>query len=141
MIQDLLIGLQKQLRMQLNLLMNKQLKNLNLFTIRFPVPAIVSILHRMSGVVIFLLMPFITIGFCISLKSENEFAYIISMFNLWPMKILGAILTWGIFHHFIAGCRHLLLDMQIGNDLIVARFTSKTVLILSFIFTALVILI
>jgi len=51
------------------------------------------------------------------------------------------LLVWGIFHHFIAGCRHLLLDMQIGNDLIIARLTSKTVLILSFIFTALVFLI
>ena len=45
------------------------------------------------------------------------------------------------YHHFIAGCRHLLLDMQIGNDLIIARLTSKTVLILSFVFTALVFLI
>ena len=120
--------------------MKKQLKNLNLLTIRFPIPAIVSIMHRMSGVIIFLLMPFITIGFTISLISSSNFANVISIFHLWPIKILSAILVWGVFHHFIAGCRHLLLDMQIGNDLIVARLTSKTVLILSFIFTALVFL-
>ena len=122
-------------------MITKQPKNLNLFTIRFPIPAIVSILHRMSGVIIFLLMPAITIAFCMSLMSSSDFASVISMINLWPLRILGAILTWGVFHHFIAGCRHLLLDMQIGNDLIIARFTSKTVLILSFIFTVLVILI
>jgi len=121
--------------------MSKKPKNLNLFTIRFPIPAIVSIMHRMSGVIIFLLMPFITIGFSISLMSSNGFANVISIFDLWPVKILSALLVWGIFHHFIAGCRHLLLDMQIGNDLIIARLTSKTVLILSFIFTALVFLI
>lgn len=122
-------------------MITKQPKNLNLFTIRFPIPAIVSILHRMSGVIIFLLMPVITIAFCMSLMSSSDFASVISMINLWPLRILGAILTWGVFHHFIAGCRHLLLDLQIGNDLITARFTSKTVLILSFIFTVLVILI
>ena len=122
-------------------MITKQPKNLNLFTIRFPIPAIVSILHRMSGVIIFLLMPVITIAFCMSLMSSSDFASVILIINLWPLRILGAILTWGVFHHFIAGCRHLLLDMQIGNDLIVARFTSKTVLILSFIFTALVFLI
>jgi len=122
-------------------MITKQPKNLNLFTIRFPIPAIVSILHRMSGVIIFLLMPAITIAFCMSLMSSSDFASVILIINLWPLRILGAILTWGVFHHFIAGCRHLLLDMQIGNDLIIARFTSKTVLILSFIFTMLVILI
>ncbi len=121
--------------------MNKQPKNLNLLTIRFPIPAIVSIMHRLSGVVIFLLMPFITIGYCMSLVSSKEFSSVISILNLWPLRILGAILIWGTFHHFIAGCRHLLLDVQIGNELIIARFTSKTVLILSFIFTLLVILI
>ena len=73
--------------------------------------------------------------------SSYGFANVISIFDLWPIKILGTLLMWGIFHHFIAGCRHLLLDMQIGNDLIAARFTSKAVLILSFIFTALVFLI
>ena len=122
-------------------MITKQPKNLNLFTIRFPIPAIVSILHRMSGVIIFLLMPAITIAFCMSLMSSSDFASVISMINLWPLRILGTILTWGVFHHFIAGCRHLLLDLQIGNDLITARFTSKTVIILSFIFTVLVILI
>ena len=122
-------------------MITKQPKNLNLFTIRFPIPAIVSILHRMSGVIIFLLMPAITIAFCMSLISSSDFASVILIINLWPLRILGAILTWGVFHHFIAGCRHLLLDLQIGNDLITAMFTSKTVLILSFIFTVLVILI
>ena len=121
--------------------MNKQPKNLNLLTIRFPIPAIVSIMHRMSGVVIFLLMPFITFGFSISLMSQQGFNDVMSFFDLWPVKTLGVLLIWGIFHHYIAGCRHLLLDMEIGNDLIIARLTSKTVLVLSFILTVLVLLI
>ena len=122
-------------------MINKKPKNLNLFTIRFPIPAIVSIMHRMSGVVIFLLMPFITIGFSMSLISHNHFNGVIAIFSLWPVKALGVLLIWGIFHHFIAGCRHLFLDMEIGNDLIIARLTSKTVLVLSFILTTVVFLI
>ena len=118
--------------------MKKQQKNLNLMTINFPMPAIVSILHRMSGVIIFLLLPAISYAFCYSLTSKDHFLNLISMISLWPIKLLGMLLVWGLCHHFIAGCRHLLLDMQIGNDLIVARFTSKTVLTISFLITFLV---
>ncbi len=115
--------------------MKKQQKNLNLMTINFPMPAIVSILHRMSGVIIFLMLPAITYAFCYSLKSKDHFLNLISMISFWPIKLLGMLLVWGLCHHFIAGCRHLLLDMQIGNDLIVARCTSTTGLLISFLIT------
>lgn len=116
----------------------KQPKNLNLFTIRFPMPAIVSILHRMSGVLIFLLLPLITYLFCLSILSEQGYLKVIELLNLWPIQVIKLFLTWGIVHHLIAGCRHLLLDMLIGNDLIVARLTSKTVLIISLILTLII---
>jgi len=48
-------------------------------------------------------------------------------------------MVWGLIHHLIAGFRHLLLDMQIGNDLIVARLSSKSVLVSSIVGTLLVI--
>ena len=50
-----------------------------------------------------------------------------------PIMILFFI--WALIHHLMAGFRHLLLDLQVGNDLIVARFSSKTVLLLSFLLT------
>lgn len=116
----------------------KQPKNLNLFTMHFPSSAIVSILHRMSGVLLFLFMPLVTILFCYSFESYATFNHIIELLNSWPLFTLRVVLIWGIIHHLIAGCRHLLLDMLIGNDFIVARFTSKTVLLLSFVLTILV---
>ena len=116
----------------------KQPKNLNLFTIRFPMPAIVSILHRMSGVLIFLSLPLITYLFCLSILSEQGYLKVIELLNLWPIQVIKLFLTWGFVHHLIAGCRHLLLDMLIGNDLIVARLTSKTVLIISLLLTVII---
>jgi succinate dehydrogenase / fumarate reductase cytochrome b subunit len=101
-------------------------------------PAIVSILHRMSGVLIFLLLPLITYLFCLSILSEQGYLKVIELLNLWPIQLTKLFLTWGIVHHLIAGCRHLLLDMLIGNDLIVARFTSKTVLIISLLLTLII---
>ena len=113
----------------------KKIKNLNLLTIKFPVQAVVSILHRMSGVFLFLLMPVITISLWYSLISEHYFFEVINFFEWWPIKFILLILIWGITHHILAGIRHILLDLQLGLDLITARFSSKTVLIISFLIT------
>ncbi|MAS00478.1 MAG: succinate dehydrogenase, cytochrome b556 subunit [Nitrosomonadales bacterium] len=116
----------------------KKIKNLNLFTIKFPLPALVSILHRMSGVFLFLLMPILTISLWYSLISEQYFLQVVSFFKLWPIKFISLILIWGITHHILAGTRHLFLDLQLGLDLITARFSSKTVLLVSFLITFLI---
>ena len=119
--------------------MHKQPKNLNLLSIRLPLPALVSILHRMSGVLLFLLMPFFSWALCTSLLSDFHFNKTLHILNAWPVKIIGVIFIWALIHHLMAGLRHLLLDLQIGNDLIAARFSSKSVLLISFILTAIVI--
>ena len=59
--------------------------------------------------------------------------------NTWPAKTMGVFFIWALIHHLIAGLRHLLLDLQIGNDLIMARLSSKTVLLVSFVLTAIVV--
>ena len=120
-------------------MVSKQTKNLNLFSIRLPLPALVSILHRLSGVLLFLLMPFLTWAFCNSISSDLNFNKIALILNAWPVIIIQAFFIWALIHHLMAGLRHLLLDLQIGNDLIVARFSSKTVLLISFLLTAIVV--
>ena len=55
----------------------------------------------------------------------------------YTVRSIEVIFIWALLHHLIAGLRHLLLDFQIGTDLIVARLSSKTVLIVSFMLTAL----
>ncbi|MBT6392942.1 MAG: succinate dehydrogenase, cytochrome b556 subunit [Nitrosomonadales bacterium] len=109
----------------------KTTKNLNLLTIRFPIPALVSILHRMSGVVLFVLMPFLVVAFCNSLTSPLLYKMTITQLSSFPFIAILYLMVWGLIHHLIAGTRHLLLDMQIGNDLIVARLSSQSVLVLS----------
>lgn len=114
-------------------------KNLNLFTIRLPMPALVSILHRMSGAVLFIFMPFLVVAFCNSLTSVSFYERTISQLFSFPLVLILYLMVWGFIHHLIAGFRHLLLDMQIGNDLIVASLSSKSVLVLSVMGTLLVI--
>ena len=119
--------------------MSKQHKNLNLISIRLPLPALVSILHRLSGVLLFLLMPFLTWTFCNSISSDLNFNKTALILNTWPVKIIQIFFIWALIHHLMAGLRHLLLDLQIGSDLIIARFSSKTVLLISFLLTVILI--
>ena len=76
------------------MIQSKKVKNLNLFTIKFPVPALVSILHRMSGVFLFLLMPIITFSFWYSLLSEQYFDQVLTFFKWWPIKITKLVIIW-----------------------------------------------
>jgi succinate dehydrogenase / fumarate reductase cytochrome b subunit len=87
-------------------------------TYRLPVAGIVSILHRISGFLMFLLMPLIIWMFDISITSEISFAKLSAAFNIglgfvpgWFMKLVALALIWAYLHHFIAGLRHLYMDM------------------------------
>ena len=87
-------------------------------TYRLPPAGWVSILHRISGVLMFLLMPFIIWMFDNSISSEFSFARFSAAFNLglgfvpgWFMKLVALALIWAYLHHFIAGLRHLYMDV------------------------------
>lgn len=87
-------------------------------TYRLPPAGWVSILHRISGVLMFLLMPFIIWMFDNSISSEISFAKFSAAFNVglgfvpgWFMKLVALALIWGYLHHFIAGLRHLYMDV------------------------------
>lgn len=85
-------------------------------TYRLPAAGIVSILHRVSGVLMFVLMPFIIWMFDASVSSEISFARFRAAFdgNLgvpgWFLKLIALALIWAYLHHFIAGLRHLWMD-------------------------------
>ncbi len=96
---------------------NKKPKNLNLFTIRFPIPAIASILHRISGLILFLIIPFLLWVLYLSLSSQSNFDYLHELFlTPWVKFIIWGALSAFIFH-FVAGIRHLLMDIGIGEEL------------------------
>lgn len=101
----------------------RQFRNINLLkdlpTYRLPPAGIVSILHRISGLVMFLLMPFIIWMFDTSISSEISFARFKAAFNsglgFVPgvlIKLVALALIWAYLHHFIAGLRHLWMDVS-----------------------------
>lgn len=111
-------------------------KNLNLFKIRLPVTGLVSILHRLSGVLLFLLVPAILWTFERSLTSDSQFQGLFSVSYYNPiLKLILLFFLWGFFHHFFAGVRHLFLDIHWGISLPQSRLTAKIVMILSLLIT------
>jgi succinate dehydrogenase / fumarate reductase cytochrome b subunit len=105
-------------------------KNLNLFTIRLPINAVVSILHRVSGVGLFLALPLILLALQYSVRSPEHYAALTSLLDTWFVKLVLIGLSWAFFHHFFAGIRHLLQDIHWMTSLQKARFSGKAVLYL-----------
>lgn len=103
-------------------------KNLNLFTIRLPINAVVSILHRVSGIGLFLSIPLILLAMQSLVHSESSYETLTSWLNTWFVKLILIGLAWAFFHHFFAGIRHLLQDIHWMTSLQKARFSGRVVL-------------
>jgi succinate dehydrogenase / fumarate reductase cytochrome b subunit len=110
-------------------------KYLNLLQIRLPVPGLVSILHRMSGAVLFLLLPLLLVLFELSLESAQTFARFKVVFSHWAIKLIVIGVVWAYLHHLCAGIRHLALDLDYGTELAAARASSWAVLAISAVLT------
>jgi succinate dehydrogenase / fumarate reductase cytochrome b subunit len=85
---------------------------------RLPPAGWVSILHRVSGALMFVLLPFIIWLFDVSLSTEGSYGQFTSAFEVgvgfvpaWFVKLVCFALIWAYLHHFIAGVRHLWMDM------------------------------
>jgi succinate dehydrogenase / fumarate reductase, cytochrome b subunit len=105
-------------------------KNLNLFTIKLPINAVVSILHRVSGIGLFLSIPLILWSIQSLVHSESSYITLTSWLNTWFVKLLLIGLAWAFFHHFFAGVRHLLQDIHWMTSLNNARLSSRILLCL-----------
>ena len=103
-------------------------KNLNLFTIRLPINAVVSILHRASGVGLFLCLPLILLALQALLGSQDSYNALTNCLNTWFVKLLLIGLAWAFMHHFFAGIRHLLQDVHWMTSLNKARLSSRILL-------------
>ncbi len=103
-------------------------KNLNLFTIKLPINAVVSILHRVSGIGLFLSIPLILWDLQSLVHSEASYATLTFWLNTWFVKLVLIGLAWALFHHFFAGIRHLLQDIHWMTSLNNARLSSRILL-------------
>ncbi|MGE3927748.1 MAG: succinate dehydrogenase, cytochrome b556 subunit [Lautropia sp.] len=103
---------------------------------RMPPPALVSILHRVSGVLMFLIgIPFILYLLQKSITSELSFQTYRAVVASWPAKLVLLALIWGFFHHLLAGIRFLVLDLHIGTERESAARSARVVLGLSILLT------
>ncbi len=100
-----------------------EFRNLNLFsdvrTYRLPLAGFISILPRVSGMLMFILLPLVIWMFDTSVSSEISFARFSAAFNVglgfvpgWFIKLVTLALIWAYLHHLAAGVRHLYLDVS-----------------------------
>jgi succinate dehydrogenase / fumarate reductase, cytochrome b subunit len=111
---------------------------LELWRIQLPVPGVVSILHRISGVMMVVAIPLFAWLFAQALASPEGFAASAAFLGN-PLVQLGLlVLAWALLHHLIAGIRYLLIDLGLGVDLPTARRSAWTSLIAALVLTVLV---
>jgi succinate dehydrogenase / fumarate reductase cytochrome b subunit len=118
-------------------MVKKRPKYLNLFEIKLPLPGWVSILHRVSGAGLFLMLPLLIWLLGLSLRSEDSFATFMAVTAHPLVKLFLIGLLWAYLHHFCMGIRVLLLDMHIGIEKAQARTSAIAVLVVSLALTAL----
>ena len=109
---------------------------------RLPPAGIVSILHRVSGAMLFLLLLFIVWLFDVSVTSEISYERFTSAFVAgigflpgWFIKLVALALIWGYLHHFIAGIRHLWMDMTHSVTKELGHMSAISTLASSLLFT------
>jgi succinate dehydrogenase / fumarate reductase cytochrome b subunit len=122
--------------MRMKLIVNKKRPvNLDLGSLKFPPMAIVSILHRISGIVLFILLPVMLYILGNSLQSEEVFAQTKTMLINPYYKLVLWAFTAALIYHVLAGIRHLIMDMGFGEHLTTGRRSAILVIALSVILT------
>jgi succinate dehydrogenase / fumarate reductase cytochrome b subunit len=117
---------------------SKRPVNLDLRTIKLPITAYTSILHRISGVILFIGLAALLYGLDLSLSSEDGFARV-KAFLAYPLVklVIWAVLS-ALLYHLVAGVRHLIMDMGVGETLQGGKLGSQIVLIVSAVLIVLV---
>jgi len=123
-----------------------EFRNINALTdlpsYRLPVAGWVSILHRISGLLMFVLLPFIIWLFDNSITSEFSYAKFTAVFTVgcsfvpgWMMKLVALALIWAYLHHLIAGLRHLYMDVNHAVSKEFGKSSAQATLSLSLVLT------
>jgi succinate dehydrogenase / fumarate reductase cytochrome b subunit len=108
---------------------------LNLLRIRFPVGAVTSIAHRVSGVLLFISLPFFIYLLDLSLQGPEGYAEVFAVLgNCW-LRLGSAALAWSLFHHLLSGIRFLFIDIGAGVMLTQARTSAWLVNVTALVLT------
>ncbi|AHV91357.1 succinate dehydrogenase, cytochrome b556 subunit [Bordetella holmesii] len=103
---------------------------------RLPLAGKLSILHRVSGALLFLCLPLVIVPlFAASVTSAESFAQVAQYAGNPLVKLVLLVLIWGYLHHFCAGIRYLILDLHIGIDKESGRKSAAIVFAVSLVLT------
>ena len=109
---------------------------LDLPRIRQPIPAITSILHRISGALLFLVgVPALLWGVQSSLASAESYEAFRAFLARPVVKLVALVLLWAYLHHLLAGIRHLFMDVHVGLDLKPARQSATAATVAAILLT------
>ncbi|MCF6337792.1 MAG: succinate dehydrogenase, cytochrome b556 subunit [Gammaproteobacteria bacterium] len=97
---------------------------LNLLRIRQPVMAVVSIFHRISGVLMILALPGLVYLLNLSLSNQAGFSQVAGLLTSPALKTLAVLFGWALAHHILAGIRFMLLDFDLAIERGAARKTA-----------------
>ena len=100
---------------------------LNLLRIRFPVGAVTSIAHRLSGLLLFLSFPPLVYWLDLSMRDAAGFAEAREWLDCGWVRLASVVLVWSLVHHLLAGIRFLLIDIGIGVERLPARRSAWVV--------------
>jgi succinate dehydrogenase / fumarate reductase cytochrome b subunit len=115
---------------------NRRPKFLALHQIKLPLPGVVSILHRISGALLFIALPLLLWMLQCSLRSIETYTRLTDALQQPLGKLVLIALLWAFLHHFCAGIRYLAIDLQLASSLGRARSSSRWVLAVSLALTA-----
>lgn len=113
-------------------------KHLALHRIKLPLPGIVSILHRVSGLALFFALPLFLFMLQASLQSPETYTQLNTVLAHPLVKLIVLGFAWALLHHFCAGLRYLAIDLHAVRNLAQARSSSKIVMAVSLLLTVIV---
>ena len=111
-------------------------KYLNLLRIRLPLPGVVSIMHRISGMFLILVLPFAIYVLDVALASEQGYESVAAAFAHPAVRLVTFACLWALYHHLCAGIRFLLIEMHVGVELAAARASAAAALVAGFVLAA-----
>ncbi len=102
---------------------------LNLLKIRLPITGVVSIAHRISGLLLFLAIPFSIYMVDLTLESETGFEQGMRLLGQPVVQVILIVLVWSFVHHLLAGIRYLALDFDLGVEKTSSKMSAMIVLV------------
>ena len=119
-------------------MLKKRPKHLALHLIKLPLPGLISIFHRVSGLALFLALPLLLLALQYSLRSIETYTRLMDVLDHPALRLMLLGLLWAFLHHFCAGLRYLAIDLHYVRNLKQARDSSRIVLLVSLLLTVLI---